>query len=89
MNQRDFIIFPFVVIGDNIVEISNEKLYQLFNNIIISKFEDYDKAYSILKGIVIDCAKGTHPDWYKSYLTGKDFKPIDLTSLNKLYKPSS
>ncbi len=89
VSQRDFIVFPFIVIGDNIVEISNEKLYQLFNNIITSKFEDYDKAYSILKGIVIDCAKNTYPDWYKSYLTGKDFKPIDLTHLNELHEPFS
>lgn len=89
VSQRDFIVFPFIIIDNDIVEISNEKLFKLFNDNINSEFEDYDKAYSKLKSIIIDYARNSHPEWYKSYLDGKDFKPIDITSLNKLYKPSS
>ena len=89
VNKKDFIVFPFVMIKDSIVEVSNEKMYELFSNLITSKVEDYIEAYSILKDIVIDYAKDNHSEWYESYLTGKDFKPADLTRLNKLHGPSS
>ena len=89
VNKKDFIVFPFVMIKNSIVEVSNKKMYELFSSLITSKFEDYIEAYSILKDIVIDYAKDNHPEWYESYLTGKDFKPTDLTHLNELYKPSS
>ena len=89
VNKREFIVFPFIVIDNEIVEITNKKLYKLFNHTTISEFEDYDKAYNILKDIVIKYSKDNYPKWYESYLTGKDFKPIDLARLNKLHKPSS
>jgi len=89
VSQRHFIVFPFVVIENNIVEIANKKLYEIFNNMITSKFEDYDEAYNVLKDIIINYAKDKYPKWYESYIAGKNFTPIDLTRLNKLHEPSS
>lgn len=84
----DYILIPYLKIGDSIVEISNNKIFEMFNSNINTNFEDFSLSYEALKNIIVDYAKINKKEWYKSYLIGKDFKPIDLTRLNESFKPS-
>ncbi|WP_201511452.1 HD domain-containing protein [Psychrobacter alimentarius] len=81
--NTDYILIPYIKIKGNIIEISNDQIFKIFSSNTDIDFNQFSLSYEALKNIIIDYAKTNKKEWYKSYLTGKDFKPIDLTRLNE------
>ncbi|AGP47835.1 hypothetical protein PSYCG_01275 [Psychrobacter sp. G] len=88
-NEIKDIIFPFIVHKNKIIEIDNKYIYSLTDIYKIYNFNDFDKLYLRIKEYIIENSKNTSPKWYEYYEKGKEFKPLDLTPLEVLYKPTT
>jgi hypothetical protein len=84
----DFIVFPYISIDEKIIELDNKYLFELLQSHITKNFSSFDESYSFFKDSITTLAKEKFPDWYEAYIIGKDFKPLDLTHLDKLHKPT-
>ena len=84
----DFIVFPYISIDEKIIELDNKYLFELLQSHITKNYSSFDESYSFFKDSIITLAKEKFPDWYEAYIIGKDFKPLDLTHLDKLHKPT-
>lgn len=84
---KGIIIVPFLNNKDgSIIEIPNEQLVQLANASKEMK-EEINQVYTDIKLFIINKTKEENSDWYKAYLKGKDFEPINLSQLDKLHEP--
>ncbi len=88
-DNEKFIAYPFIVHNNKIITIKNEILYRILNNLIFIEFDKFDIIYNKLKEYIVEQSKVISIEWYQSYANGKDFKPLDLTILDKLYKSST
>lgn len=81
-NVKGIIIVPFLINRDStIIEIPNENLIELA--IVPNELKsEIEQIYTDLKRIFVQKSKEQDSHWYKSYLLGKNFKPIDLSNLN-------
>ena len=86
--NTDYILIPYLKLEGNIIEIGNDQIFEIFSSNTDSDFNQFSLSYESLKNVIVDYAKINKKEWYKSYLNGKGFKPIDLTRLNESFKPS-
>ena len=85
----EFIVFPYISIDEKIIELDNKYLFEILQSHITKNYSSFDESYSFLKDSIVNLAKASFPDWYEAYINGKDFKPLDLTHLDKLHKPTT
>ena len=89
---EDITYFIFPYIGNDkevLIEISNEKLYKILEHKISIDIEIFNMLYDSFKEYIVKESKETCFEWYEAYQRGKNFQPIDLTFLDKLYKPTT
>ena len=71
-----------------VIELTNVMLFDLLSPILSISFEEFDKKYTEIKLEIVNKAKHNYSNWYKAYKLGQSFKPIDLSTLDKIHKPA-
>lgn len=87
-NDQKFILIPFIEYEKLVITIDNEKLYNSLKLYLKINFSDFEKLYDSLKKHIINQSKNLNSEWYKAYVSGKQFKLTDLTPIEQLHKPS-
>ena len=88
VNNDDFIVFPYVIYTEKIIEIEDEKLEMLCKPFLTMDNTNFQETYRLFKEAIVNRIQANYPEVYDAYLNNRDFKPLDLKPLNKLYEPT-
>lgn len=88
VNNDDFIVFPYLIYTEKIIEIEDEKLEMLCKPFLTMANTNFRETYRLFKEAIVNRIQANYPEIYDAYLNNRDFKSLDLKPLNKLYEPT-